>query len=71
MPGCGPRSPRGSPTRRLIIVAQRVSTIMRADRIVVLDDGRIVGIGTHAELVETCPTYVEIVESQLTLEEAA
>ena len=55
----------------VIIVAQRVSTILRADRIIVLDDGRIVGIGTHHELIETCPTYLEIVESQLTLEEAA
>jgi ATP-binding cassette subfamily B multidrug efflux pump len=54
-----------------IIVAQRVSTIMHADRIVVLDRGRIVGIGTHAELLETCPTYGEIVYSQLTEEEVA
>lgn len=55
----------------VIIVAQRVSTIMDADRIVVLDQGRVVGIGTHAELLETCETYREIVESQLTLEEIA
>jgi ATP-binding cassette, subfamily B, multidrug efflux pump len=55
----------------VIIVAQRVSTILRADRIIVLDDGRIVGTGTHHELIENCPTYLEIVESQLTLEEAA
>ncbi|MDI6713217.1 MAG: ABC transporter ATP-binding protein, partial [Anaerosomatales bacterium] len=55
----------------VIIVAQRVSTIMDADRIVVLDQGRVVGIGTHAELLETCDTYREIVESQLTLEEIA
>jgi ATP-binding cassette subfamily B multidrug efflux pump len=54
-----------------IIVAQRVSTIMHADRIIVLDSGRIVGIGTHAELMETCPTYGEIVYSQLTQEEVA
>jgi len=54
-----------------IIVAQRVSTILHADRIVVLDGGRIVGIGTHAELMETSPTYSEIVYSQLTQEEIA
>jgi ATP-binding cassette subfamily B multidrug efflux pump len=54
-----------------LIVAQRVSTIMHADRIIVLDCGRIVGIGTHAELLETCPTYGEIVYSQLTEEEVA
>jgi ATP-binding cassette subfamily B multidrug efflux pump len=54
-----------------LIVAQRVSTIMHADRIVVLDGGRIVGIGTHEELMETCPTYREIVYSQLTQEEIA
>jgi ATP-binding cassette, subfamily B, multidrug efflux pump len=55
----------------VLIVAQRVSTIMRADQIVVLEDGELVGIGTHSELLETCPTYVEIVESQMTREEAA
>ena len=54
-----------------LIVAQRVSTIMHADRIIVLDLGRIVGIGTHAELLKTCPTYGEIVYSQLTEEEVA
>jgi len=54
-----------------LIVAQRVSTIMHADRIVVLDCGRVVGIGTHAELMKTCPTYGEIVYSQLTQEEIA
>jgi len=54
-----------------LIVAQRVSTIMHADRIIVLDGGRIVGIGTHAELMETSPTYGEIVRSQLTEEEIA
>jgi ATP-binding cassette, subfamily B, multidrug efflux pump len=54
-----------------VIVAQRVSTIMHADQILVIEDGRQVGLGTHHELLETCPTYVEIVESQLTEEEAA
>jgi ABC-type multidrug transport system fused ATPase/permease subunit len=49
----------------VVIVAQRVSTIMHADRIVVLDEGRIVGIGDHAELMATCEPYREIVESQL------
>ncbi len=49
----------------VVVVAQRVSTIMDADRIVVLEDGLVVGMGTHHELLDTCPTYVEIVESQL------
>lgn len=55
----------------VVIVAQRISTVIDADQIVVLDDGAVVGLGTHAELLETCPTYAEIVESQLTAEEAA
>jgi ATP-binding cassette, subfamily B, multidrug efflux pump len=55
----------------VVIVAQRVSTIRTADRIVVLEDGAVVGSGTHAELLAHCPTYVEIVESQLSAEEAA
>ena len=55
----------------VIIVAQRISTIADADTIVVLDAGAVVGIGTHDELLETCPTYVEIVESQLSVEDAA
>jgi ATP-binding cassette subfamily B multidrug efflux pump len=55
----------------VVIVAQRVSTIRDADQIVVLDDGAVVGIGRHEQLLETCPTYVEIVESQLGAEAAA
>ncbi|NYG06588.1 ATP-binding cassette subfamily B protein [Phycicoccus badiiscoriae] len=55
----------------VIVVAQRVSTIIDADHIVVLDDGVVVGAGRHDELLETCPTYVEIVESQRSAEEAA
>jgi ATP-binding cassette subfamily B multidrug efflux pump len=55
----------------VLIVAQRVGTIMHADRIIVLADGRIAGIGTHDELLETCDTYREIVFSQLSPEEVA
>ncbi len=55
----------------VVIVAQRVSTIADADQIVVLEDGGVVGTGRHEELLETCPTYVEIVESQLSSEDAA
>ncbi len=55
----------------VVIVAQRVSTIIDADQIVVLEDGAVVGRGSHHELLETCPTYVEIVESQRSAEEAA
>jgi len=55
----------------VVIVAQRVSTIRHADRIVVLDEGRVVGTGTHEELMETNETYREIVLSQLTEQEAA
>ncbi|MEN3539364.1 ABC transporter ATP-binding protein [Microbispora sp. ZYX-F-249] len=55
----------------VVIVAQRVSTIADADQIVVLDDGVVAGIGTHEELLGSCPTYVEIVESQLTAGSAA
>ncbi len=54
-----------------VVVAQRVSTIQHADQIVVLDHGRMVGIGRHDDLVETCETYREIVESQLAAEAAA
>jgi ATP-binding cassette subfamily B protein len=52
----------------VIIVAQRVSTIMDADQIVVLEDGGIVGLGSHEELLESCTPYVEIVDSQLAVE---
>lgn len=48
----------------VIIVAQRISTIRHADQIVVLDTGRVVGVGTHAALIRTCPSYAEFVESQ-------
>lgn len=54
-----------------VIVAQRVSTIRHADQILVLEDGMSVGLGTHEELLDDCPTYGEIVASQLTVEEAA
>ena len=53
----------------LLIVAQRVSTVMNADQIVVLDHGQVVGIGTHRELLKTCPVYHEIAASQLSEEE--
>jgi len=55
----------------VLIVGQRVATIAGADQIVVLEDGRIVGLGRHDDLVATCPTYAEIVSSQLRAEEAA
>jgi len=55
----------------VLIVAQRVSTIRDADQILVLEDGLVVGRGTHGELLETCETYREIVASQLSAEEAA
>jgi ATP-binding cassette subfamily B protein len=53
----------------VIIVAQRVSTIMNAEQIIVLDEGRIAGIGTHKELLKSCPEYFEIASSQLSQEE--
>ena len=57
--------------RTAIVVAHRLSTVRDADQIVVLEHGEVVGIGTHQELLETCETYVEIVASQLSAEEAA
>ncbi|MEI8083758.1 MAG: ABC transporter ATP-binding protein, partial [Actinomycetes bacterium] len=55
----------------VVIVAQRVSSILHADKIIVLDDGRVVGSGTHSELLTTCQTYAEIVSSQQAIEEIA
>lgn len=55
----------------VFIVAQRVSTIMHAEQIVVLDEGRVVGVGTHRELLQNCETYREIAQSQLSKEELA
>jgi ATP-binding cassette subfamily B protein len=55
----------------VIVVAQRVSTIIDADHIVVLEDGLVVGLGTHDELLASCETYQEIVESQRSAEVAA
>jgi ATP-binding cassette subfamily B protein len=52
----------------VVVVAQRVSTIRDADQIMVLEDGECVGLGTHDQLLATCPTYVEIVESQATVQ---
>lgn len=53
----------------VLIVAQRVSTIMGADRIIVLNEGNIVGIGTHEELLKSSSVYYDIASSQLTKEE--
>ena len=53
----------------ILIVAQRIGTIMNADKIVVLDNGEMVGIGTHKELLKNCKVYREIAESQLSKEE--
>jgi ATP-binding cassette, subfamily B, multidrug efflux pump len=55
----------------VVIVSQRVSTIADADQIVVLDSGTVVGLGRHDDLIDTCPTYLEIVQSQLAAEPAA
>jgi ATP-binding cassette subfamily B protein len=53
----------------VIVIAQRVGTIMNADRILVLEKGRLVGCGTHSELLNSCPEYYEIASSQLSGEE--
>ena len=53
----------------VFIVAQRISTIMDADKIIVLNEGDVVGVGTHEELLKSCNIYYEIAESQLTKEE--
>ena len=53
----------------VILVAQRVSTIMNADRILVLEDGKCVGLGKHDQLLESCEVYKQIVYSQLSKEE--
>ena len=53
----------------IIIIAQRVSTILDADNIIVLNEGRIAGQGKHAELMKNCPVYQEIVQSQLDSDE--
>jgi ATP-binding cassette subfamily B protein len=55
----------------VVIVAQRISTILDADQILVIEEGRNVGLGTHSELLESCPTYLEIVESQVSKEDVA
>ena len=57
--------------RTILIVAQRINTIMNAEKIVVLDEGKIVGIGTHKELLEKCSVYKQIALSQLSEEELA
>ena len=53
----------------LVVVAQRIATIMHADQIIVLDDGHVVGTGTHEKLLHGCPAYLEIAQSQLSAEE--
>jgi ATP-binding cassette subfamily B protein len=55
----------------VLIVAQRVSTISTADQIIVLEDGRLIGKGTHDDLLAGCPTYAEIVQSQIGEKEGA
>ena len=53
----------------MLIVAQRISTILHAEQIIVLDEGKVAGKGTHAELLKNCPVYREIAESQLSRKE--
>ena len=59
------------PRPATLLVSQRVSTVRRCDRIVVMDEGEIVGVGSHEHLLDTCPTYQEIAASQLTAEEVS
>ena len=54
----------------MIVVAQRISTVMHADEILVLDEGRLAGKGTHSELLESCEVYQEIYQSQFRKEDA-
>ena len=63
------RSKKEAKDSTKLIVAQRIGTIMNADRIIVLDDGHVVGTGTHEELLHSCPAYLEIAQSQLSAEE--
>ena len=63
--------PQATGGATLVVVAQRVASIRDAEQIVVLDKGRVAGIGTHAELMDSCPTYTEIVLSQISAQEAA
>ncbi|WP_172120709.1 ABC transporter ATP-binding protein [Actinomyces faecalis] len=63
--------PEATDGATLLVVAQRVASIRDADQIVVLDEGHVVGVGRHEELMGTCPTYAEIVLSQISAEEAA
>ncbi|WP_257210881.1 ABC transporter ATP-binding protein [Actinomyces ruminis] len=63
--------PQATGGATIVVVAQRVASVRNADQIVVLDEGHVVGIGTHNELMDTCPTYAEIVLSQISAEEAA
>ena len=53
----------------VLVVAQRIATVMGADQIIVLDEGRVVGQGTHEELLRSCPEYLEIAKSQLSAKE--
>ena len=55
----------------VLVVAQRIGTIMNADKIIVLDEGRMVGMGTHKELLKNCDVYKEMALSQLSKEELA
>ena len=55
----------------MIIVAQRISTVLHAEQIIVLDEGKVVGIGSHSQLMDTCEVYRQIAMSQLSKEELA